>query len=141
MRNELSRLAARNCGESKQVTRTDTPKLGTWRNALVLPTGERFIEDYGERFGFLVEALEHELRRSAGNIRLPHGVAEDQRRLHLSICSCGCGTFFLWEGNWNRKQRKFYDDHHRMNYHNRRNVNKKRELARRQREQGNPKYF
>jgi len=141
MRNDLSRLVAPGCDESKRVTRTDTPKLGTWRKALVLPTGERFIEDYGERFGFLVEALEHELGRPTGDVGLPDGVAEDRRRLHLSLCRCACGTFFLWEGNWNRKQRKFLNDRHRMNYHNRRNVERKRAFARERRNEGDPKYF
>jgi hypothetical protein len=136
MRNELSRLAARCCDESRRVRGTDTRKAWTWRKALVLPTGERFMEDYGERFGFLVEALEHELGGSADDVRLPDGVAENHQRLHLSLCRCGCGTFFLWEGNWNRKQRKFLNDQDRMKFHNRQNVERKRDLARQKRAEG-----
>jgi len=140
VRNELSRLA-RCCDESKGVSGTDTPKTWTWRKALVLPTGERFIEDYAERFGFLVEALEHELGQAMVHVGLPDGLAANQRQLHLSICGCGCGTFFLWEGNWNRKQRKFLNDQHRMKYHNQHNVERKRTFARERRDQGDPKYF
>lgn len=141
IRNELSRLAACCCDELRRRRGTDTPKALTWRKALVLPTGERFIEDYAERFGFLAEALEHELGQSTGRVGLLDGVAANHRRLHLSICGCHCGTFFLWEGNWNRKQRKFLNDHHRMDYHNRRNVERKRIFASEHRKQGDPKYF
>jgi hypothetical protein len=140
MRNELSRLAALCCSQSRWAQKPGTAIGSTWRKALVLPTGERFIEDYGERLGFLAEALEHELEQSWRTVRLPDGVPGDSRRLHLHVCTCGCQTLFTWEGNWSRKQRKFLNDQHRMHYHNTRNIERKRDLARKKRKEGDPKY-
>jgi hypothetical protein len=141
LRRDLSKLAGHPSDDPRRVMETGAAKTLKWRKALVLPTGERFIEDHGERFGFLVEGLEHELGQSAREAGLPGEVSDDRPQLHLGICGCGCGTFFLWDGNWDRKQRKFLNDHHRMNYHNRRNVKQKRELARLKRKQGDLKYF
>lgn len=126
-------------------------KAWAWRKALVLPTGERFFDDAGEGFRFLVERLEYKVMRSAFATE-PSGHSplfgpakwddEDLRpRLHLAACACGCGEFFLWQGNWRRKQRRFLNDGHRMKYHNQRNTRTKRDLARRERANGNSAYF
>lgn len=142
MRMELASLAEPRGDESGPEREGDGSKRSMWRKAEVLPTGEMFFEDAGENLRFLAEKLAYEIKTQ----QLPPLGAEDSRRrkrvqLHLTLCNCGCGTFFLWEGNWNRKVRKFLGRNHRMRFHNSRNVEKKRDFARQQRAQGNTKYF
>jgi hypothetical protein len=106
----------------------------TWRQAQVLCTGQMFFDDAGEALNFLAEALESDIKQrvksTQGEHRKPHSKTL-RPCLHLSLCGCGCEHFFLWEGNWTRKQRRFISDKHRMDFHNRRTVNvrKKRRLA------------
>lgn len=145
---EVVKLCACGAGPSD---RSRSGKAWTWRKALVYPTGERFFQDSGEGFRFLLERLEYKVVRSAlatapGEASPLFGPAkwddEDLRpRLHLAACACGCGEFFLWEGNWRRKQRRFLNDEHRMKYHNQRNTQTKRNPASRERANGNLKYF
>jgi len=136
LREQLSQLAGL-CLDAQRLT--SEAKVWTWRKALALPTGELFFEDAGEALSFLVERLEYEIRQRA---KAAESADSRERRrwvkprLHLTFCQCGCGKFFLWEGNWNRKQRKFLDNKHRMGFHNPRNVARKRELARRRRSEG-----
>ena len=119
-------------------------KAWTWRKALVLPTREIFFEDAGEALNFFAEALEYEIKwrvKGARSAPTKGGRQWLNRRLHLSLCACGCGQFFLWEGNWNRRQRKFLDDRHRMGFHNRKNVERKRIFAHQQYKAGVDAYF
>lgn len=156
LREELERLASLSSNQSELGAEDETTKM-TWRRALVLPSGERFFEDAGHLLNFLAEALEYEIRnrkeaKALVGLSYQVGTRRFLRRgrrsgrqwsapqLHLQTCKCGCGTFFLWEGDWNRKERKFVNDEHRMKFHNGRNVERKRILARERRGQGNPKY-
>jgi hypothetical protein len=131
-------------------------KPWTWRKAQVLPTRQMFFDDAGEALGFLAEALEFEIRwcleaavwSDKGQLSdwvkrqqsFPGNGLEYRRQikvlLHLAICECGCQRFFLWEGNWRQRERKFLNDKHRMNFHNSRNVTRKKNLARQRRSEG-----
>ncbi|MGH9739499.1 MAG: hypothetical protein ACRD4X_13085 [Candidatus Acidiferrales bacterium] len=111
------------------ISRQEEPRHWVWRPALVLPTREIFFEDAGEGFRFLAERLECEVGERGS------------QKLHLGQCLCGCEKFFLWEGNWQRKKRLFLDDGHRMRYHNKRNVENKRQFAKKQRDAGDERYF
>jgi len=121
---ELCRNQRRLLGECGEFNRGGG-KAWTWRKALVLPTRQIFFEDAGEALNFLAEDLEYEIKQRVRTVRS----ADTSRRrrwpetqLHLSLCGCGCKQFFLWEGNWKRKQRKFLNDKHRMDFHNRKNL-------------------
>lgn len=106
--------------------RRRSTKSYSWRSAKVLATGEIFFADAGDWFRFLVERLEYALE---GN---------QQGRFQLGLCPCGCSHFFLSKGH---RERRFLSGAHRMNYHNARNVSKKREFARRKRAEGDERYF
>jgi len=116
-----------------------------------------FFHDAGEALGFLTEALECEIkwcmeaavRRDKGQRdrlktreSFPGDVPEYRRKiivlLHLALCECGCQRFFLWEGNWHQRERKYLNDKHRMDFHNSRNVirKKKKHLASQRRSEG-----
>lgn len=120
----------------------------TWRKALVLPTKETFFEDAGEALNFLTERLEYEIKARDRQVRAK-GKKKSYRqsdvprvRLHVSLCACvKCGQFFLWEGNWEKKQRKYLDEKHRMDFHNPQNVEKKKLYARKYRSEGRRGYF
>jgi len=119
-------------------------KAWTWRRALVLPTRQLFFEDAGEALNFLAEALELDIKQRVKAMQeacAKWGSRWFKPCLHLSRCACGCGKLFLWEGNWRQKQRKFIDDKHRMDFHNRHNVLRKKILAAERRRQGDPSYF
>lgn len=105
------------------------PAPWKWRRALASPTRQVFFEDAGEGFRFLAERLAYEVGEGGS------------RKLHLGHCRCGCEKFFLWEGNWPRKKRLFLDNEHRMRYHNKRNVENKRQFARKKRDSGDTRYF
>lgn len=119
-------------------------RVWTWRKASVLPTRQLFFEDAGEALNFLAEELEYKIKKrfkASNGPRRKRDREWTSRPLHLALCACGCEQFFLWVGNWRQKRRKYLDDTHRMRFHNARNVEQKRLLARRQRVQGNPSYF
>lgn len=117
-------------------------KAWSWRKAQVLPTRQLFFEDAGQALGFLVEDLEYQLKIRAEKIISSEKFSRHLKMLlHVAQCECGCKSFFLWEGNGTRKRRKYLDDKHRMDFHNARNVELKKRLARRRRSQGDPSYF
>jgi hypothetical protein len=114
------------------LTKSEKQQPGhwSWRRALVLPTRQIYFEDAGEGFRFLAERLAYEISECGSP------------KLHLGQCRCGCQTFFLWEGNWQRKKRLFLDNKHRMRYHNERNVENKRQFAwKRRHVDGDGQYF
>ncbi len=141
--NSLTRLCSdlRRLGRESEDFGRGGGKAWTWRKALVLPTREMFFQDAGEALNFLAEALELEIKQRVKPTHAKRDSKWLKPCLHLSLCKCGCGKFFLWEGNWRRKQRKFLDNKHRMNFHNRRNVRRKQGLAAERRRQGDPSYF
>ncbi len=144
--NSLTRLCSdpRRLGRESEDFGRGGDQAWTWRKALVLPTREMFFEDAGEALNFLAEELELDIKQRVKATQGTHTKRDSKGLtpcLHLSFCKCGCGKFFLWEGNWRRKQRKFLDNKHRMDFHNRRNVKRKRRLAVERRRQGDPSYF
>ncbi len=169
LRARLSELVTLGLDRGRLSTQSEELERGrarAWipRKASVLPTGQIDFEDVGEKLNFLADGLEYEIlwRVRAGALahtgrqqrwladqrffRSLGSIRERERRwllaqLRLSLCACGCEEFFLWEGDWNRKQRRFLDDRHRMRFHNRRNIERKRLLARERRKQGDPSYF
>ena len=148
LRKQLTGLA-RLCRDRQRLLRESEPpvrggdRAWTWRRALVLPTMQMFFKDAGEGLKFFVEKLEFEIKQRAGAARTKNKYRRRSlnTQLHLSLCGCGCGQFFLWEGNWYQKKRKFLNDKHRMDFHNRRNVERKKKLARRRRKEGHQGYF
>lgn len=111
------------------------------RNAKVYASGALAFYDAAEGLEFLADVLEREVNRGAYQYRGRRGRRSMVPALHLSLCACGCRKFFLWEGNGAVKERKFFDDKHRMDFHNARNGPKKKQHARQQRSEGNPGYF
>lgn len=111
------------------------------RLATVYPSGGVEFDDAADGLEFLVDALQHELDSGAYQYRGMRGRRWTIRPLRLSICECGCGTFFLWEGNGIRRRRKYVDDKHRMDFHNARNVEKKKLLACQRRAEFDQRYF
>lgn len=149
LRKELSQLAQL-CSDQEKLARESAyspyrggEKAWTWRKALVLPTKEIFFEDAGEALNFLAESLEYEIKARDRQV----GVKAKKRRhrqsnvprvrLRVSLCACECGEFFLREGN----RKKLFVEGHRMPYHNRRYVEKKKLHARKRRAEGHPSYF
>ena len=141
LRKKLSQLAQL-CSDQEKLARESAyspyrggEKAWTWRKALVLPTKEICFEDAGEALNFLVESLEYEIKardrqvRAKGKKKSPRQSNVPKVRLHVSLCAHGCDQFFLWEGNGEKKRRKFLNDEHRMAYHNSRNVERKTLLA------------
>lgn len=117
------------------------PNAEKSRDARVYASGALAFYDAAEGLEFLTDVLECEVNRGAYQYRGRRGRGSMVPALHVSLCGCGCGKFFLWEGNGTRKQRKYLDDKHRMNFHNARNVEKKKQYARQRRSEGNSKYF
>lgn len=147
---QLTRLCSdrqRLARESESLPDRGAKRGWTWRKAQVLPTRELFFDDAGEALNFLVEGLEYEIKQRDRTLRdTPKRrrlleINVPNVRLNLGMCSCGCRQFFLWEGIWEHKQRKFLDDSHRMDFHNRKNVKAKRDFARKCRSEGRRGYF
>lgn len=107
----------------------------------VFASGELAFDDVAYGLEYLAESLRHEITRGAYQFRGARGRQWAMAKLHLSVCGCGCGKFFLWEGNGTRRRRKYLDDKHRMDFHNARNVERKKQFARQHRSAGDPRYF
>ncbi len=125
--NRLRRIA------ELKITGKNLDKAWTAR---VFASGRVEFDDAADGLDYLAESLRREIERGAYQYKGRRGRRWTVPALRLSICACGCREFFLWEGNGTRKRRKFLSDEHRMKFHNARNVEKKRQLARRRRGEG-----
>lgn len=123
------------------VRRVNTKATQDGRVAKVFPSGELEFGDAGEGLKFLADALNYEAGRGTYQNKGRRGRRWTVPALHLSLCSCGCGKFFLWEGKGAVKRKKFLDDKHRMSFHNTRNGPRKKQHARQRRSEGDPRYF
>lgn len=111
------------------------------RDAKVYASGALAFYDAAEGLEFLSEVLEREVNRGTYQHLGRRGRRSMVPALHLSLCACGCGNFFLWEGKGAVKRKKFLDDKHRMDFHNARNVEKKKQQTRQRRSEGDSRYF
>lgn len=127
LRKRLTTIAdSRSAGESPERAWT----------ARVFASGKVEFDDAADGLDYIAESLRREMKKGAHQYKGKRGRRWAMAALHLSTCNCGCGKFFLWEGNGIRRRRKFLNDEHRMKFHNARNVEEKKQLARRRRKEG-----